>query len=181
MGSFQTSSNLALLLAFVRQTAYEAMWPSQTFPDWRDHFQLVGCIQCLKEVQYIFRRWIEELMKEENHFSHLWLLYFSTEKLQLLPWCTLTEDDISLYHFNTTSICSIMHNKEKNFDLERKNILIQWWLDQANYVSTSKWWCADQICTAHQGHFTGCHTPCNQKSSSVSYNSLMLTADYWQN
>lgn len=33
MASFQTSSNFAPLLALVKQTAYEAMWPSLTFPD----------------------------------------------------------------------------------------------------------------------------------------------------
>lgn len=60
--------------------------------------------------------------------------FLHAKALQLLPWYTLTEDDISLYHFNTTSICSIMHNNEKNFDLERKKVLIQWWLDQPNHT-----------------------------------------------
>lgn len=108
--------------------------------------------------------------------------FLHAKALQLLSWYTLTENDISLYHFNTTSICSIMHNNEKNFDLERKkspnSVMIR---STKPYRSTSKLWCADQICIADQGNFTDCNTPCNQKSSSVSYDSLMLTLHNWQN
>lgn len=174
MGNFQTSFNFALLLALVRQAAYEATWPSLTFPDWRDHFQLVGCIQCLKEVQYILRTWIEELMKEENHFSHLWLLHFS---MQLLPWHTLTEDDISLYHFNTTSICSIMHNNEKNFDLERKKVLIQWWLGQADHTEVPA---HDGVLIRFVLQIKDIHW-LQHSMQSEKQNSLMLTLGYWQN
>lgn len=64
--STPSTSHCALLPAYIPATAHVATWLPPTFPDWRDHFQLVGCIQGLEEVQDIFRTWIEELAKEES-------------------------------------------------------------------------------------------------------------------
>lgn len=57
-----------------------------------------------------------------------------------LPYHALTEGVISLYHFNTTSICSIIHNSEKKLDLEeRKSVLTQLMIRSAKpHRSTSK-------------------------------------------
>lgn len=60
------TSHCALLPAYIWAMAHVATWLPPTFPDRRDHFQVVGCIQGLEEVQDIFRTWIEELMKEES-------------------------------------------------------------------------------------------------------------------
>lgn len=124
-----------------RGAGYATMWLSLTFPDWWNCFQVIGCIQRLKEVDDIFRTWIEKLRKEESLQwtvtvpflrSKAWKLAYSKIHLPKGAFlCTISTQHQFVPSYTTVKRI-LTYRKEK--------MLVQYQLDHLNQR-----WCQQMI------------------------------------